>query len=125
MWIRRYNKAGEFTQSVQFSEEGEVKSYYAIEGKEYVKYNVWGDDKEMSFQVADEEIKLDENKIGAQFFRGVSKNNNKGGINYPKFNKHLAIVNGDIINFNIDKSKLQQWKTKAKKQTYPKGIKTT
>lgn len=116
MWIRTYNKSGELIQSVELDDLGKTKSYYSISSHEYVKYNDWGkNEKVLEYQLAEEELELQENMIGAKFFRCVSKNNKKGGINYPKYKKTFSVENGGVINFNIDKNKLKQWKTKAQK----------
>ena len=125
MWVKKYNKSGSLTESVQLNENGETVSLYSIHGDGYLKINVWGGDKELSYQTYDEEVELiEENRGTIKFFRCVLKNK-KGVIDYPKTTKsHFAMSNGDIINFNIDKKKLQKWKTKAKKMNCQNKMKT-
>jgi phage pi2 protein 07 len=124
MWVRTYDKSGGLVQSAKLDSEGNTESFYSISGKEYTRFNIWGSDKVLEFQVSDEDLELVENREGAKFFRCVSKHNKKGGINYPTYKKKISIENGEIINFNIDKQKIQQWKTKAKKTDCQKRIKT-
>ena len=116
MWIRKYNKEDNLAMSVQLDETGGTKSLYSVNGGSFLRYNKWDTKKMIEYKVSDEEIELLENKEGAKFFRCVSKNNKKGGINYPSYDKYFSIENGDIISFNIDKSKLKLWQEKAKKK---------
>ena len=117
MWIRRYNKEDYLTQSVELGDLGETKSYYSIHNREYVRMNVWDDLTILEYKQSDEDIELLENRDGSRFFRCISKNNKKGGINYPNYIKHFSIENGEVQNFTIDKNKIKSWKTKAKKKS--------
>jgi len=117
MWIRKYNKQNELALSVQLDETGGTKSLYSVEKDTFLRFNRWGKRNIVEYKVSDEEIELVENREGAKFFRCISKNNKKGGINYPGYHKHFSIENGDVINFNIDKSKLKSWKAKATKKS--------
>lgn len=123
MWVRRYNKSNELTQCIHLGDNNETKSYYSVEGRDYLKFNKWDNDKFLDYYSATEDIELIEGDVdGTKFFRCVLKNDKKGGINYPVYNKTFSIENGDFLSFNIDKDKLKKWTKIAKKKSCQKRM---
>ncbi len=116
MWSKTYDKKGTLVKSVSFDDDMNIKSMHHVENKGYLQYNVWSYETLILYRTYKEDVKLLEDQFSSgKVFRCVVKDSEKFEIP-NNIETHFEMSDKDILNFNVDKNKLNLWKTKTQKK---------
>ena len=117
MWSKTYNKKGTLIKSVCLDSDMKITSMHHIEGNSYLQYNVWSYETLILHRTYGKEVRLiEDDSYSGKVFRCVLDNSNK--MDVPIVTEtHFEMSDKDIVSFNVDKNKLDLWKTKVQKKT--------
>lgn len=122
MRSKTYDKKGTLIKSVSFDSDMNIKSMHHVENKGYLQYNVWSYETLILYRTYKEDVKLVEDQASSgKVFRCAIKGSDK--LEIPQsIETHFEMSDKDILNFNVDKIKLNLWKTKTQKKTKKEKI---
>ncbi len=116
MRSKTYDKKGTLIKSVSFDSEMNIKSMHHVENKGYLQYNVWSYETLILYRTYKEDVKLVEDQVSSgKVFRCAIKGSDKFEIP-QSIETHFEMSDKDILNFNVDKIKLNLWKTKTQRK---------